>query len=182
MPIARSGPKKANLNRTIGRSQYGGVLATSCLPCSAGVNPRNLKAIPHPEGRLYPIRRLPCSAGVSRFGRCHAPCGCRKLGRGRWPAAMGADAESACTESRTDSWSPDAARNPWSAPTTELWAPTGPEAQRSLPQAIEFCEAQEQLELVTAIGQRCHFYFRADGVKCVPDGLVPEIGQVWGPR
>ena len=24
----------------------------------------------------------------------------------------------------TDSWSPDGARNPWSAPTTELWAPT----------------------------------------------------------
>ena len=38
---------------------------------------------------------------------------------------MGADAESSCTESRTDSWSPDGARNPWSAPTTELWAPTG---------------------------------------------------------
>ena len=37
---------------------------------------------------------------------------------------MGADAESSCTESRTDSWSPDGARNPWSAPTTELWAPT----------------------------------------------------------
>ena len=40
------------------------------------------------------------------------PCGCRKLCRGRWPAAMGADAESSCTESRTDSWSPDGARNP----------------------------------------------------------------------
>ena len=37
---------------------------------------------------------------------------------------MGADAESSRTESRTDSWSPDGARNPWSAPTTELWAPT----------------------------------------------------------
>ena len=37
---------------------------------------------------------------------------------------MRADAESSCTESRTDSWSPDGARNPWSAPTTELWAPT----------------------------------------------------------
>ena len=37
---------------------------------------------------------------------------------------MGADAESSCTESRTDSWSPDGVRNPWSAPTTELWAPT----------------------------------------------------------
>ena len=35
---------------------------------------------------------------------------------------MGADAESSCTESRTDSWSPDGERNPWSAPTTELWA------------------------------------------------------------
>ena len=46
-------------------------------------------------------------------------CGCRKLCRGRWPAAMGADAEYSCTESRTDSWSPDGARNPWSAPTTE---------------------------------------------------------------
>ena len=42
------------------------------------------------------------------------------------PAAMGADAESSCTESRTDSWSQDRARNPWSAPTTELWAPTRP--------------------------------------------------------
>ena len=31
---------------------------------------------------------------------------------------------SLCTESRTDSWSRDGARNPWSAPTTELWAPT----------------------------------------------------------
>ena len=31
---------------------------------------------------------------------------------------------SLCTESCTDSWSPDGARNPWSAPTTELWAPT----------------------------------------------------------
>ena len=39
---------------------------------------------------------------------------------------MRADAESSCIESRTDSWSPDGARNPWSAPTTELWAPTGP--------------------------------------------------------
>ena len=57
--------------------------------------------------------------------RCiHAHCGCRKPCRDRWPAAMGADAESSCTESRTDSWSPDGARNPWSAPTTELWAPT----------------------------------------------------------
>ena len=36
-----------------------------------------------------------------------------------------ADVESSCPESRTDSWSPDGARNPWSAPTTELWAPTG---------------------------------------------------------
>ena len=36
----------------------------------------------------------------------------------------GADAESSCPESRTDSWSQDGARNPWSAPTTELWAPT----------------------------------------------------------
>ena len=41
---------------------------------------------------------------------------------------LGADAESSCTESRTDSWSPDGARNPWSVPTTELWAPTGPRA------------------------------------------------------
>ena len=40
---------------------------------------------------------------------------------------MRADAESSCTESRTDCWSQDGARNPWSAPTTELWAPTGPE-------------------------------------------------------
>ena len=37
---------------------------------------------------------------------------------------MGADAESSCTESRTDSWAQDGARNPWSAPTIELWAPT----------------------------------------------------------
>ena len=37
---------------------------------------------------------------------------------------MRADAESSCTESRTDSWFQDGARNPWSAPTTELWAPT----------------------------------------------------------
>ena len=37
---------------------------------------------------------------------------------------MRADAESSCTESHTDAWSPDGARNPWSAPTTELWAPT----------------------------------------------------------
>ena len=37
---------------------------------------------------------------------------------------MRADVESSCTESRTDSWSQDGARNPWSAPTTELWAPT----------------------------------------------------------
>ena len=37
---------------------------------------------------------------------------------------MGADAESSCPESRTDSWSPKGARNPWSAPTTELWAST----------------------------------------------------------
>ena len=37
---------------------------------------------------------------------------------------MRADAESSCTESCTDSWSQDGARNPWSAPTTELWAPT----------------------------------------------------------
>ena len=37
---------------------------------------------------------------------------------------MRADAESSCTESRTDSWSPDGARNPCSAPTTESWAPT----------------------------------------------------------
>ena len=36
----------------------------------------------------------------------------------------GADAESSCTESRTDSWAQDGARNPWSAPTIELWAPT----------------------------------------------------------
>ena len=42
---------------------------------------------------------------------------------------MRADAESSCTQSRTDSWSQDGARNPWSAPTTELWAPT-PEADR----------------------------------------------------
>ena len=53
------------------------------------------------------------------------PRGCRKLGRGRWPIAIRADAESSCTESCTDSWSQDGARNPWSAPTTELWAPTG---------------------------------------------------------
>ena len=51
---------------------------------------------------------------------------------------MRADAESSCTESRTDSWSQDGARNPWSAPTTELWAPTGrieeylPEAEATL--------------------------------------------------
>ena len=38
---------------------------------------------------------------------------------------MRADAESSCPESRTDSWSQDGARKPWSAPTTELWAPTG---------------------------------------------------------
>ena len=38
---------------------------------------------------------------------------------------MRADAESSCTESRTDSWSQDGARNPRSAPTTELWTPTG---------------------------------------------------------
>ena len=37
---------------------------------------------------------------------------------------MRADAESSCTASCTDSWSPDGARNPWSARTTELWAPT----------------------------------------------------------
>ena len=37
---------------------------------------------------------------------------------------MAADAESSCTESRTDSWAQDGARNPWSAPTTELWVPT----------------------------------------------------------
>ena len=37
---------------------------------------------------------------------------------------MRADAESSCTASCTDSWSQDGARNPWSAPTTELWAPT----------------------------------------------------------
>ena len=37
---------------------------------------------------------------------------------------MRADAESSCTESRTDSWSQDGARNPWSAPITELWTPT----------------------------------------------------------
>ena len=37
---------------------------------------------------------------------------------------MRADAESSCTESRTDSWSQNGARNPWSAPTTESWAPT----------------------------------------------------------
>ena len=37
---------------------------------------------------------------------------------------MRADAESSCTESRTDSWSQDGARSPWSAPTTELWTPT----------------------------------------------------------
>ena len=42
------------------------------------------------------------------------------------PAAMRADAESSLTESRTDFWSQDGARNPWSAPTTELWAPTPP--------------------------------------------------------
>ena len=35
---------------------------------------------------------------------------------------MRADAESSCPESRTDSWSQDGARNPWPAPTTELWA------------------------------------------------------------
>ena len=51
--------------------------------------------------------------------------GCRKLCRGRGPAVMRADAESSCPESRTDSWAQDGARNPWSAPTTELWAPTG---------------------------------------------------------
>ena len=44
---------------------------------------------------------------------------------------MRADAESSCPESRTDSWSLDAARNPWSAPTTELWAPTGTELELS---------------------------------------------------
>ena len=43
---------------------------------------------------------------------------------------MRADAESSCPESRTDSWSLDAARNPWSAPTTELWAPTGVDRDR----------------------------------------------------
>ena len=32
------------------------------------------------------------------------PCGCRKLGRGRSPAAMRADAESSCTASCTASW------------------------------------------------------------------------------
>ena len=37
---------------------------------------------------------------------------------------LGADAESSCTKFRTDSWSPEGARNPWSALTTELWAPT----------------------------------------------------------
>ena len=42
---------------------------------------------------------------------------------------MRADAESSCPESRTDSWSQDGARNPWSAPTTELWAPTGDTAE-----------------------------------------------------
>ena len=61
----------------------------------------------------------------------HDACGCRKLGRGRSPAAMRADAESSCTESCTDSWSPDGARNPWSAPTTELWAPTSATGSRA---------------------------------------------------
>ena len=43
---------------------------------------------------------------------------------------MRADAESSCTASCTDSWSQDGARNPWSAPTTELWAPTGAPLRR----------------------------------------------------
>ena len=42
----------------------------------------------------------------------------------------GADAESSCPESRTDSWSQDGERNPWSTPTTELWAPTGSSSRR----------------------------------------------------
>ena len=53
---------------------------------------------------------------------------------------MGADAESSCTESRTDSWSPDGERNPWSAPTTELWAPTPREVaplRHPIPQPVE---------------------------------------------
>ena len=36
---------------------------------------------------------------------------------------MTADPDSSCTASCTDSWSQDGARNPWSAPTTELCAP-----------------------------------------------------------
>ena len=50
---------------------------------------------------------------------------------------MRADAEPSCTESRTDSWSPDGARNPWSAPTTELWAPTRSAACQS--RAVTCC-------------------------------------------
>ena len=62
---------------------------------------------------------------------------------------MRADAESSCTESRTDFWSLDAARNPWLAPTTELWAPTpvavDPDGKRTSTRAV----------LLAVAGQNC---------------------------
>ena len=70
---------------------------------------------------------------------------------------MRADAESSCTESCTDSWSQDGARNPWSAPTTGLWAPTRRHHQRRghLPRnrtdiTPTFCGAGEGIVLVDA--------------------------------
>ena len=46
---------------------------------------------------------------------------------------MRADAESSCPASFTDSWSQEGARNPWSAPTTELWAPTEAAQNAAIP-------------------------------------------------
>ena len=92
------------------RSLLGAIAAALARPSRAGwlVTP----------GHAVALAPAPPSSGTG-------PCGCRKLCRGRWPAAMGADAESSCTESRTDSWSPDGALNPWSAPTTEYGHPHG---------------------------------------------------------
>ena len=105
------------------------LLITGWLTLSAATWSALQAAVPHSRRRRRSRaerswRYLSAGAGQEpdpqhKRSRVCGRLGSRKLCRGRWPAAMGADAEYSCTESRTDSWSPDGARNPWSAPTTE---------------------------------------------------------------
>ena len=64
---------------------------------------------------------------------------------------MRADAESSCTASCTDSWSQDGARNPWSAPTTALWAPTGSYVMHSGPAVFDLLRHPAILDVVESV-------------------------------